>query len=102
MPLPDPVDKPAPLHREEWRVDVVKIDVQGTDHVAVEGMTRTIERWQPTILVEFWPIGIEEFGHDPLNVLALYRDMGYRIAILEEPAVSDGMALELIVDIARR
>jgi FkbM family methyltransferase len=86
---------------EDWHVDVVKIDVQGTDHVAVEGMRRTIERCRPMLLVEFWPAGIEEFGDSPAEVLAQYRGLNYEISVLEEPAVSRTTPLETIVDLAR-
>jgi FkbM family methyltransferase len=83
-----------------WPVDVVKIDVQGTDHVAIEGMSRTIERCQPVMLVEFWPTGIEEFGDSPMRVLELYARLGYEIAVLEAPGLS-GDSHSRIVEIAR-
>jgi len=83
-------------------IDVVKIDAQGTDHVAVEGMQRTLSRCRPVMLVEFWPGGIEEFGDRPTDVLAFYRGLGYDIVILEAPALSSEAPFEMIVDHARR
>lgn len=68
------------LLRPEVEVDVVKIDAQGMDHAVVEGMEGTIARRRPTVLVEFWPAGIAEFGDDPGEVLRLYRSMGFAIA----------------------
>lgn len=57
--------------------DVVKIDVQGVEHVAVRGMAETIRRFRPTILVEFSPDDIMSSGARPLEVLASYRELGY-------------------------
>jgi FkbM family methyltransferase len=99
------IDVPAvaidDLISDDWRVDVVKVDVQGTDHVAIEGMQRTIERHHPTMLVEFWPEGIEEFGDSPAQALALYRQLGYEISMLEQPGIQRTATLENIVDAAR-
>jgi FkbM family methyltransferase len=86
----------------DWHVDVVKVDTQGTDHVAIEGMRTTIGRCHPTVLVEFWPLGIEEFGDDPVQVLGLYRGLGYEIAMLEEPTLSPEAPVRRIVEAARR
>jgi FkbM family methyltransferase len=90
------------LITDDWRADVVKVDVQGTDHVAIEGMRRTIERFRPTLLVEFWPKGIEEFGGQADQVLAFYRELGYDLTILEVPTLSRDAALSRVVDAAWR
>lgn len=63
-------------------VDVVKVDAQGTDHLALQGMAATLARCRPTMLVEYWPPGIIELGDDPLAVLDIYRDLGYGITVL--------------------
>ena len=70
---------------EDLQVDFVKVDTQGADHAAVEGMARTIERWRPPMLVEFWPPGIRAIGEDPQAVPGYYRSLGYSIEILERP-----------------
>jgi FkbM family methyltransferase len=87
---------------EDWDVDVVKVDVQGTDHVAVEGMQRVIARCQPTILIEFWPLGIEEFGDPATKVLDFYRELGYDISLLEAPCLARAATSQAIVDVVRR
>ena len=65
-------------------VAVVKIDTQGTDHVVVAGMERMIARTRPTIVVEFWPWGIDGAGGNPLDVLAQYRSIGMDIGIVDD------------------
>jgi FkbM family methyltransferase len=90
------------LLADHRRVDVVKIDAQGTDHVALEGMRRTLARCRSIVLIEFWPPGIEEFGDRPADVLAFYRSLGYDIAMLEAPGLASDAPLEIIVENARR
>jgi len=65
----------------EW-VDVALLDTQGTEQMALEGMRETLARCHPHILAEFWPRGIREFGRDPSEALAIYREHGYRIRTL--------------------
>ena len=63
-------------------VDVVKVDAQGTDHLALQGMAATLARCRPVMLVEYWPPGIIELGDEPLAVLDVYRQLGYEITVL--------------------
>jgi FkbM family methyltransferase len=60
-------------------IGLVLCDAQGTDHQALRGMSRTIARDRPTILVEFWPAGIEQVGDEPEAVLAEYEGWGYEV-----------------------
>jgi FkbM family methyltransferase len=63
------------------RVECVLSDAQGTDHHALRGMRATVSRDRPTILVEFWPAGIDQVGDDPRAVLAEYVSWGYDIRL---------------------
>ena len=64
------------------RVDVVKVDTQGTDHRAIRGLAATLARCRPVLVVEFWPLGISESGDDPLAVLEEYAALGYEVRVL--------------------
>jgi FkbM family methyltransferase len=66
-------------------LDFVKLDAQGTEHHALEGMRETIARFRPLMLVEFWPDGIRDGGDDPEAVLAMYRELGYDVKPLPDP-----------------
>jgi FkbM family methyltransferase len=76
----DLVDDAQPVH-------VVKIDAQGVDHIALKGMARTLARWRPVILAEFWPLGIRELFEEPAAVVRGYREMGYDVSVLERPGL---------------
>jgi FkbM family methyltransferase len=71
------------------RVDVVKSDLQGRDHVALRGMAETIRRWHPVVLTEFWPLGIRDVGDDPYAVLAEYATYGYTVTPLDDVDTDD-------------
>lgn len=80
------------------QLDVALLDTQGTEQMVLEGMRNTLARCRPHMLAEFWPRGIREFGRDPFESLAIYREYGYRITA---PGVDDhGDADEEIIDIA--
>jgi FkbM family methyltransferase len=70
------------LTRDLGRVELVKLDTQATEHRAVQGMLETIERDRPTLLVEFWPLGIRELGDRPEEVVELYRSLGFELEVL--------------------
>jgi FkbM family methyltransferase len=82
---------------DDLKVDVVKVDAQGTDHLALQGMAKTLARSRPVLLVEYWPLGISELGDDPLGVLGIYRDMGFGNTVL---GAGDPGSLEGIVEVA--
>jgi FkbM family methyltransferase len=90
------------LLRDDAEIHLVKIDLQGTDHIAVAGMEKTLARCRPRLLVEFWPPGIEEKGDKPIDVLAYYRSLGYSISLLETPDTDyDRAGFEALVSAAR-
>lgn len=66
----------------DQRLDLIFADIQGTEHVAMRGMLETVRRWQPPMLLEFWPQGIREFGDDPAEVLRTYRGLGYELDVV--------------------
>jgi FkbM family methyltransferase len=85
---------------EDAPVTLVKIDVQGGDHEAIRGMERLLTRLRPTVVVEFWPEGVELFGTTAVDVLAYYRSLGATITTVEEPGV--GGDDQAILDVVGR
>jgi FkbM family methyltransferase len=65
----------------EVPIHFIKIDIEGMDHAAVEGLEQTIRCWRSTLLVEFNPEKIGWFGDQPEGVLALYRKLGLEISV---------------------
>ena len=82
---------PVPIARFDWlwplvngaRAEIhgVKIDVQGMEFEALEGMRETLRRWHPRVVVEL------HRGVSRERVLALLLDLGYSTdAVAIEPA----------------
>jgi FkbM family methyltransferase len=82
------------------RLDVVKVDAQGNDHIALAGLAKTIARCRPLILVEFDPGQTEEAGYDPLAVAEGYAAYGLGVYVFET-GDRDLPAAELVA-LARR
>jgi FkbM family methyltransferase len=80
------------------RVDLISIDSQASEHVALRGAQRLLERSRPQLLVEFWPQGLREIGTDPVTVLDGYRAMGLRVSSVEGDLPSDPGELVLAID----
>jgi FkbM family methyltransferase len=85
---------------DEARVDVIKMDVQGTEAQAVRGAVETLSRHRPLVLTEFWPQGTSEAGEDPRLVLEMYRSFGYEIRVLGVVAPRGALTNEQILALA--
>ncbi len=62
-------------------VHAVKVDAQGSDHIAIKGMERAVRRWNPIVFAEFYPEGIEELGRDPAAAVTYYRSLDARLTM---------------------
>lgn len=73
-------DELADLDR---RIDLLKMDIQGAEPLALAGFAKTLaERPPRRMLVEWWPHGMVGMGHDPRWIVDTLRSAGYRISAL--------------------
>ena len=73
-------------------IDVVKIDVQGTEEAVVAGMSNLLARSRSArITLEYWPFGLRALGRDERGALDYYRSLGYRLRVQnpERPGIED-------------
>jgi FkbM family methyltransferase len=78
------------------RIDIVKIDVEGSEPLALAGFMETLTRDRPILLIEFAPALLRACGHAPEDLLAtlkslysdivLFRDHGRPPVPLDESA----------------
>ncbi len=68
------------LPESEKGFDFVKIDIQGAEGHAIEGMRRSLERHTPQVMiVEFWPSSLKRAGTDPESLFEYILSLGYEI-----------------------
>ncbi len=64
-------------------VDILKMDIEGSETRALRGATRTLEKFRPTILVELNEKALSACGSSSHEVKMLLSDLGYRGWIIE-------------------
>lgn len=67
------------------KIDWVKVDIQGAEGFALQGMRNTIlANKEIKIVCEFWPYGIEQSGYGSQRFFHLLDEFGFRIYELNE------------------
>ena len=67
------------------RADVIKMDVQGAEYLALLGMQRVLnDSPDVTLISEFWPEGIRRCGHEPRLLLNHLWQQGFQLYIINE------------------
>ena len=61
------------------RLDFVKIDIEGHEFEALEGMVATLKSYKPILLIEVHPNFLNEEGHSVAKLVNFLVDLGYRI-----------------------
>lgn len=70
-------------------VQLIKMDIQGAEVGAVQGMQGLLERSAGvTVVTEFWPFGLESAGDSPQTYLDLLGSMGFEVLEVHEPTES--------------
>lgn len=65
--------------KQEQKIDLIKIDVEGFELKVLEGAIQIIERHKPKLLVELHPGFIGNYGGDITSVIELIEKLGYSI-----------------------
>lgn len=67
------------------QIDFVKIDIEGAEYAAIEGMRSLLGKNERLKLVtEYTPVAIKEFGIDPPEYLRLLADCGFGFSLIDE------------------
>lgn len=83
------------------RLDVIKIDVEGAEYLALSGAIAAIEKHRPIVFSEFSPPAMPQIsGAQPEEYLDLFLERGYSISILgKDGKVSCGSNKSMIMDL---
>ena len=67
------------------KVDILKIDIEGAEPLALLGMTGTLTA-NPDLIIftEFYPRAIRRLGNEPIDFLNKLHDLGFSIRIIDE------------------
>ncbi len=69
--------------QDQPRIDLVKMDVEGAEGLALAGMAQLLRRHQPVIFTEFSPLALQTVsGVSPEAYLDHLRDLGYVLHVI--------------------
>ena len=69
----------------DTNVDLIKMDIEGSESMALEGMTKTISHNDEIALVtEFWPQGFKNSNSEPKEFLENLDSLGFMINHIDE------------------
>jgi FkbM family methyltransferase len=84
-----------------FKVDFIKMDIQGHELKALRGMKKTIDLFKPILLSEFWPSGLKQAGDSADDYLSLVQSYGYSIYQLDNGIVTN-FRREIIPDLEQK
>lgn len=66
-------------------VDLIKMDIQGAEGMALNGMKDTLtQNKKISLIIEFWPQGLLKSGTEPISLLNEIRGLGFKIFKIRE------------------
>lgn len=78
------VDK-ALEERADYTVDLIKMDIEGSESKALKGMQQVLEENEHLVLItEFWPKGFENAKSDPKDFLEKLEKFDFKIHYIDE------------------
>lgn len=67
------------------KIDVIKMDIEGAEPLALEGMRETIAGNPALIIIfEFHPKAIKRLNHSPLEFLERFKELGFSLSLIDE------------------
>ena len=71
-------------HTSVGRVDVIKMDVQGAEELALRGAKEIVASTRPVVIFEFFPEGAASLGLSPNGTWNFLEGCGYEFFIVDE------------------
>lgn len=66
------------------KIDLIKIDTEGSELTVLKGMKEVIKRFEPLIVLELNPFTLSQFGLKPADVISYINELAYRIFMITE------------------
>jgi FkbM family methyltransferase len=64
--------------------DLIKMDIEGAEHLALSGALQTIKKFKPLVLVELHSFGNTTLQQNASNILSLVSAINYKMVYLKE------------------
>lgn len=64
------------------QIDLIKLDIEGSEKKALDGMRCTLARYKPMLLIEIINANLQKFGHSATAVYAALRHLGYEAYLI--------------------
>lgn len=74
---------------ENFKIDLIKIDVEGGELLVLEGATETIKKNQPVIIFEHGLGASEFYNSSPEKIFELFKNLNYQISLMERYLKND-------------
>lgn len=75
----------AYVKEKQIRVNLIKMDIQGFEMQAIQGMTELLRNTpQISLLSEFWPYGLRKAGSSASAYFSYLEEQGFRVYLLEQ------------------
>jgi FkbM family methyltransferase len=69
-----------------FKVDLIKMDVQGSEGLALKGMKQILRQQSKlTLFTEYWPFGLQQAGVGPQEFLHDVAELGFDLFVINEP-----------------
>jgi FkbM family methyltransferase len=68
--------------------DLIKMDIESSELGALKGMIKLLKKCDTTVIMEFHPHRIEEYGAKPRDIYDLMKSLGYNIKVPSKGFVS--------------
>jgi len=65
------------------RLDFLKVDIEGYEPRFLRGASDTIRRFMPLMMIELYPLGLEQHGCQTPDFIAQIESLGYEVFILK-------------------
>lgn len=66
------------------RIDVIKIDIEGAEYLAIKGAEKLIDKYSPVIISEYFPAAIQAVSQvSGENYLSFFVERGYDISVID-------------------
>ena len=67
------------------RIDMIKMDIEGAEGIALKGMNRILTaEHPPELIIECFPSKLEKVGADPLRLLQSLEEKGFLLSIIDD------------------